>query len=318
MELASLPSLKNKTRHYLNAHISKRTAKNYRKKHAHYKKFCTQLNIYKYSEKSLSLYASHLAEFQSYNYILQCLTAIKHYRKRFKKPRKLIYLKQVLSGIKRTITTKSATPPRLPITPKKLRTIKRFIETTIPSKENRNMVWCAMLFGFYGFLRISEYTNPNKWKYSDKTRTLTSEDIDYHDDYISINLKKSKTDQGQQGTTITLARNDTGLCPIKAYQKYIKSRSFQEGPFFVFKDSSFLTPQTFNQIIKSALPPTQQGVYSSHSLRSGAASTAAAKGYPTYIIQSLGRWSSEAYRTYIQINNDFCSKISSDLASCEK
>ncbi|CAF4701634.1 unnamed protein product, partial [Rotaria socialis] len=43
--------------------------------------------------------------------------------------------------------------------------------------------------------------------------------------------------------------------------------------------------------------------YSGHSLRIGAASTAAKAGLPIYLIKILGRWSSEAYRRYISVSS---------------
>ena len=38
--------------------------------------------------------------------------------------------------------------------------------------------------------------------------------------------------------------------------------------------------------------------YASQSFRIGAATTAAAAGLPTWLIKTLGRWSSDAYLTY--------------------
>ena len=40
--------------------------------------------------------------------------------------------------------------------------------------------------------------------------------------------------------------------------------------------------------------------YSCHSVRIEAATTAAAEGFPAWLIKSLGRWSSEAYLTYVR------------------
>ena len=43
-----------------------------------------------------------------------------------------------------------------------------------------------------------------------------------------------------------------------------------------------------------------QHSYASHSFRIGAATTTAATGLPAWLIKAMGRWSSDAYQTYIQ------------------
>jgi hypothetical protein len=43
--------------------------------------------------------------------------------------------------------------------------------------------------------------------------------------------------------------------------------------------------------------------YSGHSLRVGAATSAAAAGVPDHLIKILGRWTSLSYLRYIRINN---------------
>jgi len=301
-------------RKYLNANIAEKTAKIYRQKHNAYKKFCKQLLLLRYSQKSISMYASHLADFNTYSYIIQCITAIKYYMKRVRKPRKMLHLKQVLAGIKRCISNHPVRPTRLPITPQKLTIIKRRLRRIIHNRHDRRLLWCACLFAYFGFLRVSEYTNPKTWTHMKESRTLTWSRVTIKKNHIFIVLKKSKTDQTQHGTTVTIATNNTPSCPIKAYNKYIKVRGEHNGPFFQFKNRSFLTPQRFNKVIKKALPAEAQGVYTSHSFRIGAASTAAAQNYPNYIIQQLGRWTSDAYMRYIKINQDFCTQVSHDLA----
>ena len=48
----------------------------------------------------------------------------------------------------------------------------------------------------------------------------------------------------------------------------------------------------------------QQDSYSSHSFRIGTATTAAAAGLPVWLNKALGRWSSDAYQTYIQCSSE--------------
>ena len=299
---------------YLNANIAARTRTAYRKKHKLYKQFCTKLRFKRYSQRSMCMFVTHLADFMKYSYILQHVSAIKHYRKRFRKEQKMRYLRQVMHGIKRSIGEMTTRPKRLPITPKKLRSIKQKIQNSTHSDHERKMLWCACLFAYYGFMRVSEYTSPKRWDHDPQSRVLLMKQVVYGKNNIHIHLKKSKTDPTQRGTDITIARNNTKLCPLRALKKYIKARGTEKGPIFQFENKSFLTPQLFNKFIKSVLPARSHGVYSSHSFRIGAASTAAAKNYPDYMIKQLGRWTSDCYMSYIKTNKKLISNVSRDLA----
>ena len=61
----------------------------------------------------------------------------------------------------------------------------------------------------------------------------------------------------------------------------------------------------------------QQCLYSSYSFRIGAATTTAVAGLPAWLIKSLGRWSSDAYQTYIQCPPETLCLISSLLARAD-
>ena len=53
---------------------------------------------------------------------------------------------------------------------------------------------------------------------------------------------------------------------------------------------------------------------SSHSFRIGAATIAAAAGFPRWLIQALGRWSSNCYKEYIRIPQTTLCNVSDALA----
>ena len=61
----------------------------------------------------------------------------------------------------------------------------------------------------------------------------------------------------------------------------------------------------------------QQCLYSSHSFRIGAVTTAAVADLAAWLIKSLGRWSSDAYQIYIQCPPETLRLIPSLLARAD-
>ena len=101
-----------------------------------------------------------------------------------------------------------------------------------------------------------------------------------------------------QGVTVRLEANDTVLCPVNALRLYLTLHPNKSGPLFTFQNKTYLSRADLNKTLRD----TTGGIanISSHSLRIGAASAAAAMGYPKYLIQSMGRWTSDCFRRYIR------------------
>jgi len=86
------------------------------------------------------------------------------------------------------------------------------------------------------------------------------------------------------------------------------------GPVFSAGQFSPLThTHTYNQY-HLPLTAASRFAYSSHSFMIGAATTAAAEGFPAWLIKSLGRWSSDAYLTYIRYLQEVIQNYPSRLA----
>ena len=170
-----------------------------------------------------------------------------------------------------------------------------------------------MLTAFYGFLRISEYTSSRARSYDPATTLCRSDILIKNLNTIDIRIKASKTDPFRVGTTIRIIRNDSPLCPVQALLEYIRISPHQSGPLFRFHDGRFLTRTNFAATLNKVKPPGTKNL-SSHSFRIGAATTAAAAGLPRWLIQILGRWTSDCYKTYLRISDHTKNIVSHSLA----
>jgi hypothetical protein len=86
-------------------------------------------------------------------------------------------------------------------------------------------------------------------------------------------------------------------------------------PLFQFESGTPLTRATLTSHLRSLLQ--QQGLdetlYASHSFRIGATTAAGSAGLPTWLIKTLGRWSSDCYERYIRTPRDVLVSVTSKL-----
>ena len=96
---------------------------------------------------------------------------------------------------------------------------------------------------------------------------------------------------------------------------YLALRGDAPGPLFLLPNGQPLSPSILTdwlrQIMASARVP---GNFSSHSFRIGAATVAARNGVPDHLIQSMGRWSSNACQLYIRTPAEALPALSIKLA----
>ena len=210
----------------------------------------------------------------------------------------LLYL--TMQGIKRQHG--EVRRPRLPITIHKMRIIKEALARhPLLCHQDKGMLWAAFTLAFFGFLRVSEFTSPTTSTF-DPSRTLLVQDIALGE-VLSIKIKASKTDPFCRGCVVTIAPSRAAVCAVEAYKAHVNMQPrSRHVPAFQFQNGQFLTRQAVTQTIQDLL--TRAGVpdvhcYTSHSFRSGAATTAAEAHLPDWLIKTLGRWRSDAYQVYI-------------------
>ena len=162
--------------------------------------------------------------------------------------------------------------------------------------QDANILKAATLLAFFGLLRASEYLSDAPHS-SHHDSPLPTSDIRISTDHLhtKVSIRKSKTDSFRHGCTITIWATPTALCPIQAMERFLSKYCYTQGPLFRLSNGSLLSRRRLSGYLQAALPSLN---LNTHSFRIGGASAAAAMGIPDSTIQILGRWASNAYRTY--------------------
>ena len=230
-------------------------------------------------------------------------------------PPRLVY---VLRGVRR-IRGERAARPRLPITPDILRALCHHWSASGITYDVV-MLWAACCLSFFGFLRAGEFT-VDLIKSFDPSCHLTPVDVSVDSreapQIVRVVIKQSKTDPFRRGAMISREKSGNELCPVSAVLAYLARRGSSQGPLFIFSDGSPLSRQRLVSYLRESLSFLDFNceLYSGHSFRIGAATTAAATGLEDSVIRSLGRWRSDAYQRYIRRDARELAQFSRTLAT---
>ena len=228
-------------------------------------------------------------------------------------------LEYELAGIKQAESQSASRPrTRLPITISIMHQLKARWITTAPKPDNI-MLWAAACTGFWGFLRTGEFTVPSACEYDPSVHlNLSDVAIDNHQSpsVVQLHIKQSKTDPFCQGVEVFLGKSESAVCPVLATVWYIGVRKLEPGPLFILESSAPLTRSFLVAELQAALkaPGMDESLNNAHSFRIGAATTAAQQGVEDSLIQTLGRWQSDAYKTYIKLPCAQLATVSRTLA----
>lgn len=131
--------------------------------------------------------------------------------------------------------------------------------------------------------------------------SISRADVCFTDKGATIALHARKTNQGGKETNEPIDGTDSVICPIKLLKSWMLQTVHVPIEFPLFGssecDSEPISGEEVSKIVKLISPDSMVG---GHSLRIGAATTAAEQGVSTEIIQALGNWKSDAYRRYIR------------------
>ena len=144
---------------------------------------------------------------------------------------------------------------------------------------------------------------PSRAAFSEYMLSVADVAVDSHSfpSFVSLLLRRSKTDIFGVGVRIYLGRVQGPICPVKSLLAYLAVRGPEPSPLFVICDGSPLSRRCLVAAIRGALAASGVDVslFNGHSFRIGAATTAAVCGLEDSLIQVLGRWKSSAFTRYI-------------------
>ena len=296
--------------------------------HRRYLNFCSQFRIsqpYPTSESILCQFTGYLGrQCLKYQTIKCYLSGIRYFQimQSYQDPflHNLPWLHYVLRGIKSEQAKENRhSHQRLPVNPSILLQICHILLVN-PTDFNNIMLWAAFLVCFFGFLHSGEITVPDASSYDPSVHLNYSDiaaDNPHSPSIMQIRIKASKTDPFRQGADVHIGKTNNALCPVTALLNYLSVRGNAPGQLFHFEDHTPLTKSKFTSEFRRLL--NQAGIdstsYAGHSFRVGAASTAASAGVEDSLIQTLGRWKSNAYHTYVRLPPENLAAISSLLSN---
>lgn len=159
----------------------------------------------------------------------------------------------------------------------------------------------VLLTAFYGFLRGGEFST--RTGSFNPAHDLTISDVSIFSHHFTLFLKHSKTDRNREGTFVYVSETNSVFCPLSSMLAYLRSRSQArpEDPLFTTEEGKSMSRAWFAFRFRllceyCGLPPER---FSAHSLRIGAATTAASST-PVSTLKAMGRWSSAAYERYLR------------------
>jgi len=304
--ITDLKALKEETLLNLQSSKANNTVRAYKSDFRDFGLFCVQngLKSLPTEPKVVSLYLTHLSskniKMSTLKRRLVSIGVIHRLKGHYLDTKHPIIIENII-GIKRR--KGSIQKGKKPLLINNLKTIINIIDEYNKKDIKKIRDRTIILMGFSGGFRRSEIIS------------LDYEDLDFVNEGLKINLKRSKTDQFGLGSVKGLPYFDNNqYCPVRSLKRWIEISEIKSGPLFrrFLKNSNLsenrLTDQTVALLIKKylKLAGIDNKNYSGHSLRSGFATSAAESGAEERSIMAMtGHKSPEMVRRYIKEANLF-------------
>ena len=171
-------------------------------------------------------------------------------------------------------------------------------------------VFCV---AFFGALRSDEYVVGDTLVDQQQSPPLSLAQIEFGIEpcglkFVCLNLARTKTTP--HGIMVPIGCSSTQVCAVCLLKQYLRARYSMmctqlSHPLFALEDGSPLTKSRLNKVLKSLVGQMglDPSLFSSHSFRAGATSTAASvqsRPFQAWELKALGNWRSDTYVRYIR------------------
>jgi len=184
---------------------------------------------------------------------------------------------------------------KAPLLPADLERLVEVLPRTLEGLRDR----AVLLLGFAGGFRRSELV------------ALTVADLDWHDDYVRVAIRKSKGDRSSQGRVMELPiMPDEPLCAATAVHRWLDRTGIESGAIFraVVKGRGMPTRGMSDRMVALIVKRAAEAAgmdhtqYSGHSLRAGFVTAAFQAGVPdAEIMMVTGHKTVEMVRRYVRL-----------------
>jgi len=307
----------------MDAALKQNTKRTYTSAQTRFLNFCELYNLTSMpcTEDTLILYISYLfEEGLTASTIRVYLSAVRsmHVFAGVLYPTEMLRVRLALKGAVR----QTPQPVRkLPIT---IDILRKLINNT-KHRFDRLLLNAVMTLAFFGCLRLSEFCIPDRTTFSSKLHVCVSDiTLDSKSKTLSLFLRRSKTDVDNKGVLIYIGcSKEPSCCAYCAMCAYLKFRNTlqpfdDDSPLFIVPGGNVLAKTYMISTTRLLLCMSgyNPALYSGHSFRAGAATTAGDSGFRDWELKMLGRWTSSAYNIYLR-NPKVTVSFASRLVSSE-
>ena len=121
---------------------------------------------------------------------------------------------------------------------------------------------------------------------------------------FSLHLKHSKSDTSSAGVNIPIFANDTDICPVMLMRRFyslrLKSGAKANDPLFLLANGEVLSRQYFIEEMRTVIRLLHYNDVDFNGR--GAACAGHSAKLSISVLQKLGRWSSDDWKVYVDVN----------------